>query len=272
MKKDHIYFLKREFERRTLRNANYSMRAFARDLGLPVSKVSEMLRGKQGISRDYAQNIAKKLKLGGSDLRIFLASVDLALSRTPAKRKAAQLDLNAAQFDAQVIDIGLALTPLHYAIKCFLEVETYRGAQQVMLLASRLKLEPSSIENLLKDLSDHGHIRQLDDGTWGLSEGKNTRVLTLDKSQKEQKLEHLKYRHVFDDVVAVAMSSEGELAERLLSRVIFAVPRTEVSRLKEMLNHAKSSLLQFCEGHPDCNDVYCLSMSLVPYPKASPRA
>ena len=55
--------LKAELEKRQRANARYSLRAFARDLGVSPSNLSEILQRKAGLSRIKAQEIAKKLNL-----------------------------------------------------------------------------------------------------------------------------------------------------------------------------------------------------------------
>ena len=56
-------FLGAEFSKRKLRNETYSLRAFARDLGVSASRLSEILSGKLGISEKTAETIASKLRL-----------------------------------------------------------------------------------------------------------------------------------------------------------------------------------------------------------------
>ncbi|MES2964286.1 MAG: TIGR02147 family protein [Bdellovibrionota bacterium] len=56
-------FLGAEFALRKQRNKSYSLRAFARDLDLSPSRLSEVLKGEQGLSEKSADTIAVKLKL-----------------------------------------------------------------------------------------------------------------------------------------------------------------------------------------------------------------
>jgi hypothetical protein len=56
-------FLSSELSRRKQRNDSYSARAFARDLGLSPSRLSEVLSGEHGLSELSADRIAIRLKL-----------------------------------------------------------------------------------------------------------------------------------------------------------------------------------------------------------------
>ena len=58
---DYRLLLKSELASRTNQNPNYSLRAFARDLDLAPSRLSEVLNGKQGLSTQAAEKIAKTL-------------------------------------------------------------------------------------------------------------------------------------------------------------------------------------------------------------------
>ena len=60
---DFRAFLKDELERRASKNPSYSLRAFARDLGLTNSHLSMTLSGRKRISVDTAEQIAGRLNL-----------------------------------------------------------------------------------------------------------------------------------------------------------------------------------------------------------------
>lgn len=63
--KEPISYVQAEFRARKKRNGSYSVRAFARDLGLSPSHLSEFLSGKSKLSHEKADTLADKLKLEG---------------------------------------------------------------------------------------------------------------------------------------------------------------------------------------------------------------
>src|SRR5690606_12528133 len=80
------------------RNPRYSLRAFARDLGLGPTRLSEILSGKQGLSSLSAQKIAQKMGLSREESEIFVLQVESqhgrsALSREMAKEKLKKIAL-----------------------------------------------------------------------------------------------------------------------------------------------------------------------------------
>lgn len=72
------YLIRREF------NPRYSLRAFANDLGMRSANLSNLLNGKQGLSYNSAIDLAKKLKLKGSEESYF---IDLVLASDARSKK-----------------------------------------------------------------------------------------------------------------------------------------------------------------------------------------
>src|SRR4051812_8640701 len=66
--------LANELLSRQLRNERYSLRAFARSLGLSPSKLSDIMKGKQGLSLATAREIVTKLDLSVDEARAFCDS------------------------------------------------------------------------------------------------------------------------------------------------------------------------------------------------------
>lgn len=56
-------YLEQELDQRKMRSPSYSLRAFARDIGMSPSTLSELLNQKVGLSREKAVQIAKKIRL-----------------------------------------------------------------------------------------------------------------------------------------------------------------------------------------------------------------
>lgn len=78
--------LNQEFERRKQMNSAYSLRAFARDLGLSAPRLSQVLNRKQGLSVEAAQNLLPKLKLSEDEKNWFCDSVGSLHSRSNKER------------------------------------------------------------------------------------------------------------------------------------------------------------------------------------------
>ncbi len=82
--------LKTELLRRKTERPSYSMRAFARDIGITPPRLSEVLRGNEGISEKTAENIAVKLKLKPRQKRYWMSMVQKESSRSEILRRVAE--------------------------------------------------------------------------------------------------------------------------------------------------------------------------------------
>src|SRR4051812_3874208 len=90
-------FLAHELDSRQQRNSNYSLRAFARDLGVSASRLSEILNSTGGLSEKTALAVALKLKLKPSEKKYWLDLVLASSARNPKVKKLARERIDAAK-------------------------------------------------------------------------------------------------------------------------------------------------------------------------------
>lgn len=83
-------YLFEEYRRRSSVNASYSLRAYARDLDLSPSRLSEIFSRKNGLSCQNAARIAGVLKLEGPDREVFETSVQASHARSAKQRAEAR--------------------------------------------------------------------------------------------------------------------------------------------------------------------------------------
>ena len=79
--------LKDHLRRRQEINPRYSLRAFAKKLGISPSKVSEVISGKKRISVERGEDVAKKLGLLGKEYELFVISVQLESTSKKTDKK-----------------------------------------------------------------------------------------------------------------------------------------------------------------------------------------
>jgi uncharacterized protein (TIGR02147 family) len=93
----HLKQLEKTFENRIKMNARYSLRAFARDLGISAPRLSGILNRKFGLSRAAAQAICKTLGYDAKTAETFIHSVEAHHHRSPKSRAVAQMKLAGRQ-------------------------------------------------------------------------------------------------------------------------------------------------------------------------------
>jgi uncharacterized protein (TIGR02147 family) len=160
-------FLLREFRLRKRRNIAYSMKAFARDLGLQGSKLSEILAGKKGLSVDRARRVAGALRLSSRETDLFVTMVMAAHSRSLADREKSraklqkQTVLRGAVIDAERFQ---AIADWHHF--AILEILGMKGSgRDVKSLAERLGLTQDRIKESLTRLEAMGLVEN-DENSW----------------------------------------------------------------------------------------------------------
>jgi len=84
---DYREFLKLELVRRIRANENYSLRSFARQMGLSPSTLSELMKGSKNLSLERAAEVASKLQLSGDEKDYFCLLVQKAGAKRPETRK-----------------------------------------------------------------------------------------------------------------------------------------------------------------------------------------
>jgi uncharacterized protein (TIGR02147 family) len=162
-------FILSEFEGRRQRNARYSLRAFARDLGLAAPKLSEILRGKSGLSSESAQRLAPKLGLSAAEAETFVSMVQAKHARASRDREAAKSKLSEMKQSHQFNELSLESFRIisdwwHFAILELTEVNAFRSS--TAWIAKRLGLSESVAKEAVQRLFDFGLLAKTEDGTW----------------------------------------------------------------------------------------------------------
>ncbi len=98
---DYRQVLQKELMDRCESNPRYSLRAFARDLKLSPSRLSEVLNRKQGLSRQAAEGISKTLGYSDEEAEYFCDLVSLKHARSVKEREDAKIRVFKADFDRQ---------------------------------------------------------------------------------------------------------------------------------------------------------------------------
>jgi uncharacterized protein (TIGR02147 family) len=85
-RQDSVSLLKEVFDRKAKANPRFSLRAFARHLGISAAGLSQILSRKKRLSIDRAHEFARKLNLDTAESRLFLGLVEAESCRSQARR------------------------------------------------------------------------------------------------------------------------------------------------------------------------------------------
>lgn len=250
-------FLLEEFRSRRSRNPNYSLRAFARDLGMPASKLSQNLRGLCGISVAKAEVIAEKIQLRDDDRRLFLALVESQHARSRVARQQAATTLEKIRRD-KMDELNLEKFTVvrdwyHMAI---LEMTDIRGFKaDPAWIGSRLDLPVEIVKEAIVRLVDVGLLVQ--------EEGRLTQ--THKDLELPSGLPSRSVREHHKQILTKAMVAVDEVTveEREYSSHTFAVSKEALPELKGLVREFQRQVARLsAQGEKD--EVYVLGIQLFP--------
>jgi len=247
-------FLIDELQRRQKKNQAYSSRAFARDIGMNSSRLSEVLSGKVGLSEERAVAIAERLQMDEETKSLF---VDLVISedaRSLVTRAAAQARIDARMLNLQQLedkDFSL-ISDWHYL--AILEMLNLDGVSHTILgFAEKLGMSEAQVQEGIERLTRLGYLK-FEDAKWIATEPDTT--TTTDVPSDSIRAFH---RQILEKATAALDSS---LDKKDFSSIIFSLNTEQMSYARERLQEFRRNLVKELEGMPGKNSVYCLSLQL----------
>ena len=153
---DYLRILQQEFQNRKIKNPKYSMRAFAKYLGISHALLSFVLLKKKGLSPKMADKISSKLSLSHYERSIFISSVEKCFSRSAKKKTEAGQILSQLKRKKQFKSISTeSVSQLdHWAYMATFEAIYSHKAQTTKDLCFFLDQKPSLILKVLAYLQE----------------------------------------------------------------------------------------------------------------------
>lgn len=157
-----VDLLRQEYSARQSRNAQYSLRAFARDLKIAPGPLSEILQDKRSLTRRLAIQFANLLFLSAEERQRFIELTSperLSKRVAPKKKKLNYQSLSEHNFH-------LISDWHHYALLSLMEIEGFKSDPKWMAL--RLGIPTSQVRTALIRLKRLGMAR-LEKGKWNVT-------------------------------------------------------------------------------------------------------
>ncbi len=245
----YLNILKDGLEKRQSKNPRYSLRSYAKDLGINSSTLSQVLRNKRKLPEKYVEQIIDKLRLDSPTKEAFLQSYDLSNSF---------LD----KIDLGIIDRKIQLEDTQYAL--IAEWEYFTILQMFDLtnfkfetanIAKRLNITEQRVSEVLSGLSDAGLIEKNSDHSYA------------------KKYDHVKTR---DEIASKALTEshhqtlemakeklELKLSERDYSSLVFAMDKSKIELAKRIIREFRLKMTELCKDG-NKTEVYQLAIQLFP--------
>lgn len=249
-------FLLEEFRTRRSRNPHYSLRAFARDLGMPASKLSQNLRGLCGISVAKAQGIAEKLQMRPEDRKLFLALVESQHARSRVAREQAASLLEGFRRERgdelQIEQFAKIRDWYHLAI---LELTLLKDFKPEMdWIAKRLGLPADICQQAVSTLEELGLLR-INEGQWSKQSEFEIPTSLSARSVREHHKQLL--------TKAIVGLDQEPIENRSYESTTLAIDSSRLDDFKNLLLEFQRRVVRLAQPG-DKDAIYVLSMQLFP--------
>lgn len=256
-----IESIKTEYLRRHAKNHNYSLRAFARLLGVSSGRVSQLFSGKRQLTLKTGEKICDALGYSNDDKRKFLAAIQT--QRSGSKRADAHIENEFAfvkereAIELTAAEEAIVCDPLHFAIIALMETSDFRS--EIQWIAQRLARTSIEIRAALANLIAVQLVHQTPTGKITLVKVKNGVVRTRsDVSSKSLQRAHKKIMKE-----AVSSLTDVNVLMRDMSSMTMAIDIKNIPKAKVLIRNFRRKLAVILEDG-DQSEVYRLAIQLFP--------
>ncbi len=254
MQVSYLDILKRELETRCAKNARYSLRAFARDLGLSPTSLSLLLNGKQGLSRQKALEISKSIGLNTNEQAWFCDYVDSKHARSRFVKLKAQENLeNQKQTKVKSLQIEafrIISDWYHFAILELTELEQFENS--TTWIAKTLGVSQKAVELAIERLKKLELLEELN--------GKLKQTVGFLASPSGFPSEAIKKNHTQVLKKAEQALFTQSIEERDFSNIVLPINTDDLEWAKSKLKEMRREFMEHLEKNPKKNMVYCLAI------------
>jgi transcriptional regulator with XRE-family HTH domain len=243
-----IELLKNEFQQRKDRNAQYSLRAFAKSLKIHSSTLSVILNGKRKISAKQAEKILRELNID----QIQKKEILLSLLNAPASV------VNPILYETLSDEVFSIIGACeHFSLLACLDLTT--KGQRTEDLAEKLQITQREARDCLERLG-RLQLAVQREGLW-YSTGRKFSIMNDIASSASRRVHH--------EYITKALSSlqSHVMEDRDISGVSMAISTKKLSMAKKMIANFSRELCEYLEADETKDKVYRLNIQLFPLSK-----
>jgi len=246
-------YLSNVLETRQLKNPAYTISAFARQLGLPPSRLSEILKGKIGISVKRAMDIADTLRLSEKDKEFFVNLVQAEHDRNPLQRQKAQDKISDFYNKYAPLEDGKISNWYHLALLELMNLDENLANEQ---LASRLGLAKATADASIQELLAMGAIvkSETKEGFTIVDTNRETAMDIPSESVKQLNEQILKK--------AAEELRLQDVSNRDFSIAVFGFNKEQLPLAKERIKQFRRDFMKEFESAPHKDSIYSMSLQL----------
>jgi uncharacterized protein (TIGR02147 family) len=251
--------LQRELVARVERNPKYSLRAFARDLGVTAPVLSHLLSGKRSLNEKVIMKLGLAMAMDPSELQLHLRRARETSTSTGTSAAAEGKD---AHFSTLTLDVFNSISDwYHDAILELTRVSGFRDNRQ--WIARVLGISVAEVNTAVERLVRLDLLKIDKNGTWVDLSKNNSTHISADFTSAALR----KYQEKILELSAQALKTVDK-SYRDHTSVMLAIDTSDLEEVKAKIAHFRRNLTRFLERkdvQPD--QVYQLAVSFFPLTK-----
>lgn len=253
-KDNYRYFFLAEYLRRNQRNPNYSWRAFARDLNITSSRITEIMKGQAGISLEKAKVFAPHLHLSLEEQDLFFDLVEMEHGRNKLLRQLAKERFLQRQPIKDVFsDQQFSLIAKWYYLALLSLLELPLPDHSPESIGHLLGVDTNDIREALKKLEEMNLIEMKSDRYSVVTTTATTAHGTPSTHRREF------HRQLLEK--ALDALDHQALEERSMTAAVMALDKSQMELAQKRIRQFRIDLMKELESCPSKNAVYCLSLN-----------
>jgi uncharacterized protein (TIGR02147 family) len=264
---NYRHYLRAVLADRTSKNPAYSLRAFAKNLGLAPSYLSAVMNGKKSLSPDTAYAVTEKLNLGEQEAAYFRVLAQIEGTKNPALResllqRAQTLSPTVVVSDLSVDQFKMMADWHHSAIVAAtdlsdIEVNPDRIAKILGLSLAEVQV---AVERLIRlkvlERESEGRLKQVASHSRLVSQKPNRAVRSYHRQNLEKAIENLS-QHAPD--------------ERFFGSETFCIDDSHLEEFRKLCNQFLDSALVLANKAKTKNQVYHLGVQFFRFSQGKPK-
>lgn len=254
----HLDVLRKHFEDRRRKNSSYSLRSYAKNLGVQPATLSHVLRAKREIPLNIANSIAARLNLSKLEQKKFLKSISEAKIKSVYKKT--NFEEGDHQEGAHFLDpiehARIISEKLHFAILSLMNTKDF--VYDSVWIARRLDKHPQDVFESIERLKKAGLVE----------EKNGTLLRTREKflTPDEVAAQATKDAHIANTKAAAKAVLEVPIQLRDFLSMTVATNTSKLPEVKKKLRKFLLEITELMEEEP-ASEVYEISFQVFPHSK-----
>jgi uncharacterized protein (TIGR02147 family) len=237
---------------RNYQNPSYSLRAFARDLGVSHSYLSKIIHKKRKLSLRHASAFASVLRLGSVKEQEFLRGVTEALLSD--ERSSTANNPQDKDFALDVERFRILSEWYHAAILEIILLE--RAASDPLWIARKLGIKSAKVKVAIRRLENCGLITKSSDG-WV----RGHQVISIPTLYREHAILNFHRQMITKALDAIGEAPTNSAEERDFSSITVAINPKRLAGAKKRIARFRKSMMKYLQ-QGEKSELYQLNIQL----------